>query len=144
MHRLYVEQKKTTREIAGRFGCSNGTISRWLENHNIETRENWKDGVEKAREVNRVEYVQLRTLPSGYEYWASKEGENGQVNKILYVHRLLAVSEHGFEKVIDSDVHHINGIPWDNRPENLELMDPESHGSLHANERHHDEQKVTN
>ena len=31
-------------------------------------------------------------------------------------------------------VHHENGIPWDNRPENLETMSPEKHRKIHAQE----------
>lgn len=66
----------------------------------------------------------------GYEWWQHnpKEGENYKV----YVHRLLAVSEYGYESVKDKSVHHRNGIVWDNRPENIEVMSPEEHAKLHS------------
>lgn len=52
------------------------------------------------------------------------------------VHRLLAVAEHGFDAVgPDVDVHHSNGVPWDNRPSNIELIDKGKHAALH-NEGH--------
>ena len=121
----------TTRECAQFLGCTNGTISRYLNEYGIETRENWKAGSKAGGEASRVEYVQLRTLPSGYEYWGARiEG----VMRILYVHRLLAISESGVDAVAENDVHHKNGIPWDNRPENIEILDPAEHRGMHSQE----------
>jgi len=34
--------------------------------------------------------------------------------------------------VKDKDVHHNNGIPWDNRPENIEPIPKEEHAKLHT------------
>ncbi|WP_394297586.1 HNH endonuclease [Halorubrum sp. BV1] len=48
---------------------------------------------------------------------------------------MLAVSEYRFDSVHNMDVHHQNGIPWDNRPENIELISKEEHDRHHANER---------
>lgn len=135
LRRLYHGQGLTTREIANRLGCSNGTVSQWLDRHDIETRENWTAGVEAAKRANRVERVKLRTLDSGYEYWASHEwrpGDDSRTSEIVYVHRLLAVAEYGFDAVADQDVHHENGIPWDNRSENITLLDKGEHGKLHS------------
>jgi len=61
----------------------------------------------------------------------------GEISRVG-VHRLAAVAEYGLEAVVDKDVHHRNGVPWDNRPGNLELIAPSEHGSLHAEERHSD------
>lgn len=38
LHDQYVQQGKTTRQIANEFGFSQGTVSRWLRRHNIDTR----------------------------------------------------------------------------------------------------------
>jgi len=54
-------------------------------------------------------------------------------NIYLSLHRLLAVSEFGIDKVKDIDVHHKNNIPWDNRPSNLELMSRSEHMKHHRN-----------
>jgi len=140
LRELYQAKGLTTREIADRFDCSNGTVSRWLDNHGIETRENWVAGVEAAKEANRKQSVTLRTLGSGYEFWSSKEWTadgSERVNRIIYVHRLLAVAEYGFEAVAGSDVHHENGVPWDNRAENIEVLSKGEHGRLHSNAYHH-------
>lgn len=138
LRELYHGQDMTTREIADKLGCTNGTISRWLNRHDIEARPNWKEGVEAAKEANRVEYVQMRTLEGerGYEYWGTKVREDGErTMKIMYVHRLLAIAEYGFDAVADMDVHHKNGIPWDNRPENVVPVDSLEHASYHSNQR---------
>ncbi|SEO72827.1 HNH endonuclease [Halorientalis persicus] len=139
LRELYHGRGQTTREIADELGCTNGTVSTWLDKHDIETRENWTAGVEAAKRVNRVEYVQQRTLPAGYEYWASKEGED-RTNEIVYVHRLLAVAEYGFDAVADADVHHENGIQWDNRPANIRPIDKADHTRSHNSNRYTDEE----
>lgn len=132
LRELYHGQELTTREIADELGCTNGTVSRWMDKHDIDTRENWKAGVDAAKEANRVERVKMRTHERGYEYWGHTEWEDDErVSKIVYVHRLLAVAEHGFDAVAGQSVHHENGVPWDNRPENLELMTRSQHQNEH-------------
>lgn len=128
----YVNEGLTTREIADEWDCSNGTISRWLDNHDIETRDNWSKGVKAAAEHNRVERVQMRTHERGYEYWGTKV-QHGDEHKseIVYVHRLLAVAEHGFDAVCGNVVHHKNEVRWDNRPENIEIMTRKQHQNEH-------------
>jgi len=132
LEELYLGRGLTTREVADRLDVTHSTISRWLDRHDIPTRDNWRAGVEAAREANRKEKVALQTLPSGYEYWTTKEWEDGsRVGRIVYVHRLLAVAEYGFEAVADMDIHHENGVPWDNRPENVVPMEKAEHTRLH-------------
>jgi hypothetical protein len=53
----------------------------------------------------------------------------------LFHHRLIAVAEHGFDAVCGNVVHHKNDIPWDNRPENLELMTLAEHTAHHNKQR---------
>jgi len=70
----------------------------------------------------------------GYERWRAWNAESGNHDR-LYVHRLLAVAEFGFETVNGMHVHHRNSLPWDNRPENLELLTNSEHRSLHEAEK---------
>lgn len=46
-------------------------------------------------------------------------------------HRLIAVAEYGIDEVVGKHIHHENGIPWDNRPENLTPMAAPDHLSEH-------------
>jgi hypothetical protein len=65
----------------------------------------------------------------GYTYISTQFGDE---RWYVPIHRLVAVAEFGIEAVQEStDVHHRNGVPWDNRPENLGLMDHAEHARMH-------------
>lgn len=70
----------------------------------------------------------LHTDGAGYERWRVRPyGETGGADTV-FIHRLVAVAEYGFDAVAGNEVHHRNGVRWDNRPGNLEPRDPVSHG----------------
>lgn len=46
-------------------------------------------------------------------------------------HRLIAIKHWGEEAVRGMDVHHINGLKYDNRIENLELVKRGAHARQH-------------
>lgn len=48
----------------------------------------------------------------------------------VYEHRVIAEKTVGRRLNKNEIVHHKNGIRWDNRPENLEVMDKRDHGRL--------------
>ena len=48
----------------------------------------------------------------------------------VYEHRVVAEQKIGRRLEKNEVVHHINGIRWDNRPENLEVMDRIEHSKL--------------
>lgn len=75
--------------------------------------------------------TRIQTTGEGYE--EVTDGEDR-----VYLHRLTAVSEFGFDAVSDMDVHHMEifegrSIPFLNVPEWLEPMDPETHRMSHLN-----------
>lgn len=120
MEKLYCKKKLSTNEIAEKFNTSQSNVHRWLKEHNIETRAS-------PREKSPYHYWDGR----GYEIVST---DNGKERKQVYIHRLVAVAEFGIREVFDKDVHHINGVVWDNRPSNLEVISKEEHGRKHREE----------
>lgn len=77
--------------------------------------------VEPKRYRNRDGYIRLRWLVA----------PNCYVEE--YEHRIVAGRPHP-----RYHVHHLNGDPADNRPENLKVLTPEEHGALHAHDQGRD------
>lgn len=126
MRRLYVEEGLDQREIAEKFDVSLTTVCNWMQKHGIEAR-----GHEWNRMMIRASY---RTTKSGYEAWRSSSRKlDGQAS--FPVHRLAAVAWFGIDAVKGNVTHHKNGVPWDNRECNLELMSQSEHASHHDHER---------
>lgn len=118
MRRLYVEEGLSSREIASRFGCAKNTVLDWLDRH----------GIDK-------ETPKYQRPPTFYTESDGREAWHCQIDYQQYMvlhHRLLCVAEYGLEEVTDSVVHHKNGIPWDNRPNNLEVLSQTEHVDKHT------------
>jgi len=125
MREEYLENGKSITELSDEFDCGRTTIARWLDRHDIPTRPSTH---EKPPSVH--------VLANGYEYVTVKT--NGE-QKHAFIHRLLAVacgklstSEFGDRRLI---IHHKNQIPWDNRPENIEVMGLAEHSRHHSQNR---------
>jgi hypothetical protein len=85
----------------------------------------------------------------GYELWRSKEERAGYPDGKKYdcyvaVHRLLAVvacypDDWSVAEInadmVGKDVHHESGVPWDNRPDELTVMEHGRHASLTNSEK---------
>ncbi|USZ70439.1 homing endonuclease associated repeat-containing protein [Natronosalvus halobius] len=86
-------------------------------------------GVETYDQVGEAyDHVPYHPDSSGYERWVhTYEGEQSEVS----VHRLLAVSEFGFDAVVDKQIHHKKPIPWLNTPDNIIALTKRQHLALH-------------
>jgi transposase-like protein len=121
---LYEERKLTISELAEEMGCAYQTAYRWVKKHGIETRGAYEESVR----VRRRKPPWHHYTRGGYEV---VETDVDGSTKQARIHRLVMVSEHGIEAVKGNHVHHKNGIPWDNRPENLEIIAPSEHAKQH-------------
>lgn len=128
MRELYQSQKMQAGDIADRFDTTAGNINRWLDRLEIEKRD---PDYEMKRRLWEGP-APYETTERGYTRWSVKQDRE---RAIVYVHRLLAVAEYGFDVVAGCDTHHKNEIRFDNRPENIEVVDRSDHGTYHSNRR---------
>jgi len=125
LQRLYYEEGLSGRQIAEKLDCSQSTVFRWMEKFGIDR----QDKIQAIKEHKRKEYANYRMSEDGHYMWIA--AYNGK-NEKMYVARLLAIAEYGINAVVDKNVHHKNGIPWDNRSENIELLNRGEHTSHHS------------
>lgn len=116
----YVDEKKTAVEIAELVGCSDKAVYHWLRKYDISRR--------SLTDYATMAPAAFYTTKQGYE--AASSGYKRK-SETFQIHRLLAVAEWGMDAVSGAVVHHKNHIPWDNRPENIELMAPSEHSAHH-------------
>jgi len=135
LERLYHDEGLSQAEIAERSEITRSGIGYHMDKHGIETRS------VGGREGERlVTYATYSMEGSGYMAWYSRDPDK---QRSMKVHRLVAIAEHGPDAVAGNHVHHKNEIPWDNRPENLEVKPPAEHHSHHSSGESHPRSKLT-
>ena len=113
LRRLYQEKRLSLPEIGDICDVDPSTIHYHMEKHDIERRDESVDSIPS-----------LYMSTKGYELF--KVEVNGESHTVRH-HRLIAVAHHGFGELCSKDVHHKSGIPWDNRPDNLEVLSRSEH-----------------
>lgn len=126
LRELYVDEKLSTIQIAEKIDCAASTIRKYLKKNGVEIRSQ-AESMRLRHGYSRYE-VPYIIGPFGAEVW--KHSHKSEATTV-FVHRLVAVAKYGFDAVADNAVHHKNGLRWDNRPENLELMDHGDHTVHH-------------
>ena len=121
---LYWGEGLSTHDIGSVFNITHQTVRKWMERNGVERRSRY----EGAKRALSKPYAPLEMHDHGQMRWALYYGGD---ESYLKVSRLLAVSEFGFDAVCDKVVHHKNRIPWDDRPDNIELMTPSEHTKHH-------------
>lgn len=129
LRRLYYDEGLTQAQIADKIGegVYQAKVSEWMRSFGIGPGKR----VDLAADACRVNRATYRSQRAGYENWHARYQD--RMERVA-VHRLAAVAWFGFNAVRDKDVHHVNGVPWDNRESNLALLSPGEHRSRHADE----------
>lgn len=120
LRQKYVDENMSQTEMADLCDTGPSTISSWMKRHGVET---------DMSRTKRREVPRLRVDSDGYEVVKSCGDE-------VLIHRLSAVAWFGFGSVSGKDVHHENGIGWDNREDNFDLLTRGEHIALHHREGH--------
>ena len=130
LRELYVEKRMSSIKIAEHFDddITDAGIRYWIDKHGIEKRSRSEAAQTRWHKRPLRPYTDST---NGYERIEDKyDGGDDRVS----VHRLLAVAKFGIDAMKDKVVHHRNNIPWDNRPDNLELMTISEHVEHHHRE----------
>lgn len=122
LRELYEKRGLSLEQTADRLGCSYSTVRKWIHSHDITITDARGGG--DVPDDHPVTFRSYNVNAGLYEKWTHRQ-------QFVPHHRLLAVAKYGFDAVRGMDVHHKNRIPWDNRPDNIELLTPEEHGRVH-------------
>lgn len=121
LRKLYRDKRMSPLEIAEMYGnITAAGIRYWIDKHDIEKR--------SMSEAARLRWLKEppNVFTGGLGYMTYCHELDGKQSRLL-LHRLLAVAEYGFDAVKDKHIHHKNGVRWDNRPDNIELLSPSEH-----------------
>ena len=125
LYEMYVEKSMGAPKIANELETRTDTIYRWLEKHGIETRD------KKHPETGGISPRSASgdDISGGYVRFRDSDSS-------VFIHQLLAVAAgedpHKVFSEGEHHIHHKNDIPWDNRPENIELVSRKSHVAHHS------------
>ena len=123
LKKLYIDKKKSIKEISNEIELSQSIIYRYIKKFNIKIR--------SISEANRGKipgnFKGKIITNRGYIYIYVPNHLNATKNKHVFEHRL--VMEKHLNRYLNNDeiVHHINGIRNDNRIENLILTNRTKH-----------------
>lgn len=121
LKRLYVDERRSGKEIGSRYGITPSMVNKWLHNAGIPLRKGG-DYNKKANGENHYNWKGGRRLYRGYVYICPPTG-----GRAVLEHRYIMEQHIGRKLRKDETVHHLNAIKDDNRIENLVIVSNSEH-----------------
>ena len=128
---LYWHEGLSLWQIAQRLDCSESVVYSRMRKFGIDRR-----GVGAKRNGQGYKKSLPYRHKDGYPVWRLNYDVDGA--SPVRVHQLLAIAHGEDPHEVFADgmhIHHKNGVRWDNRPENIELLTASEHTQKHADER---------
>ena len=126
----YHGKGRSLKDMAQECDVNAVTIMNWMDRHEI-PRRGYTDHLRKPK-VTRIK------TDRGYIRLGSRR-PNSDKHDFVFEHQLVAIANGADPHKVFSggkyECHHKNRIPWDNRPENIELLDGIEHDEIHAADR---------
>jgi predicted DNA-binding protein YlxM (UPF0122 family) len=128
----YIDEDRSMADIGDEFGVSKETIKYWLKKHDIPIRNFSEAAKRRVDEHPHTIPDNTQLNPTFYQRRGYNIVKGGEADTHVEMHRLLAtllVDE--IDELEGKHVHHKNGIRWDNRLDNLEVMTISEHTKHH-------------
>ena len=136
LDRKYRKEMRSMADIAAEFGVSKETIKYWLQKHNIPIRGHGEAAKLRVEEHPNTIPDNSQLHPTIYQRRGYEIFKCGINDEHVEHHRLLAtLLVDDLSELDGMHVHHENGIKWDNRLSNIEILTPSEHTTLHHEQR---------
>jgi hypothetical protein len=144
LYEQYVNLKFSQTDIAELCGICQQTVGYWMKKFGIAARERADQNTPRFLEKARMAKTGERNggwkggrLLSSQGYVMVQAKQHPRANRKGYVPEHRLVMESSLKRILSPSecVHHENGIRADNRLENLRIMSPSEHMSIHDRER---------
>lgn len=128
LHRLYVEEGWSKRRLTEHLGISGSALSQWLRRYDIRLSD---EEARRRQGIGRT-FEGRRTLAKGYCFLLRPNHPYSSRDGYVCEHRLVVEGIIGRPVAPQEQVHHVNMLKHDNRPENLILFpSSRSHNRFH-------------
>jgi len=138
LEKLYLDERKSLKEVANLLGCSRDTVANWLryfripirtraDGYGLAVKQGKLKGNGRGLLGNKFNWKGQRLIVNGYVYVYKPGHPRASRNKRVLEHILVWEEIHQHPLPKGWIIHHLNGNKSDNRPENLVASPSQNH-----------------